>query len=221
MMLRFAAFDASWKQVADTEVDHRVCECCPTTAVQTSDGLLTAYRDRSDDEIRDISVSRLENGQWTEPLTVSRDNWQVDFCPVNGPMLSAAGRNVVAGWFTVKAEQGQAYAAFSSDAGRTWSTPIRLDDAGSLGRIDVEMLEDGSAVATWIEYAEGRSDVKVRRIEPSGAKSAAVRVAAVTGGRASGFPRVARRGSELLFAWTDAAEDTGALQVQTAVARLP
>jgi hypothetical protein len=221
MMLRFAAFDASWKQVADTDVDRMVCECCPTAAVQTADGLLTAYRDRSSEEIRDIAVSRLESGKWTAPVDVSRDNWKVDFCPVNGPALSAAGRNVVAAWFTVKADQGQAYAAFSNDAGRTWGVPIRLDDAGSLGRVDVEMLEDGSAVATWIEYAEGRSDVKVRRIDAAGAKSAAVRVAAVSGGRASGFPRVARRGNELVFAWTDAAEDTGALQVQTAVATLP
>lgn len=222
MTLRWAAFDSSWKQTADTEIDHKVCECCPTTAVMTSDGVLTAYRDRSDEEVRDIAVSRLENGAWTTPARVAEDNWQIDICPVNGPMLSARGRDVVSAWFTVKNDQGQAYAAFSSDAGRTWGTPIRLDDAGSLGRVDVELLEDGSAVASWVEYAEGQSTFRMRRLDASGARSAPVIVAPVSGGRASGYPRVAVQGDELLFAWTDSADDeSGALQLQTAVGRLP
>jgi hypothetical protein len=222
MTLRYAAYDSSFKQSPDTEIDHKVCECCPTTAVATSDGLLTAFRDRTDDEVRDIAVSRLESGKWTSASPVATDNWKLDFCPVNGPMLAARGRDVVATWFTVKNDLGQAYAAFSNDAGRTWGMPIRLDDGGSLGRTDVEMLDDGSAVASWVEYAEGRSDFKIRRIESSGAKSAPVGVAPVTGGQASGYPRIARVGNELIFAWTDSAIDaSGALQLQTAVAQLP
>lgn len=225
MMLRFAAFDANWKQTADAEVDRRVCECCSTTAVVTPDGVLTGFRDRDDKEVRDMGVSRLENGRWTPTTIISQDNWMIDFCPVNGPMMSARGRDVAAAWFTVKNDQGQALAAFSSDAGRTWSAPIRLDDGGSLGRVDVEMLDDGSAVATWVEYAEGRSDFRARRIDRAGARSAPVTVAGVSGGRASGFPRVARRGNELVFAWTASAapegSENGALQVYTAVASLP
>lgn len=222
MTLRYAAFDSAWKQTTDVEIDHKVCECCPTTAVATSDGVLAAFRDRSDDEVRDIAVSRLENGKWTTATAVAADNWKLDFCPVNGPMLTARGRNVVATWFTVKNDQGQAYAAFSSDAGRTWGMPIRLDDGGSLGRVDVELLDDGSAVASWVEYAEGRSDFRIRRVERSGAKSAPIPVAAVSGGQASGYPRIARVGNELIFAWTDSAIDqSGALQIQTAAAQLP
>jgi hypothetical protein len=222
MTLRYTAYDSSFRQSSDIEIDHKVCECCPTTAVATSDGLLTAFRDRSDDEVRDIAVSRLESGKWTTATPVAADNWKLDFCPVNGPMLAARGRDVVATWFTVKNDVGQAYAAFSNDAGTTWGMPIRLDDGGSLGRTDVEILDDGSAVASWVEYAEGRSDFKIRRIESSGAKSAPVAVAPVSGGQASGYPRIARVGNELIFAWTDSAIDaSGALQLQTAVAQLP
>ncbi|MBI4887238.1 MAG: exo-alpha-sialidase [Acidobacteria bacterium] len=221
MTLRYAAFDAAGTQTSDTEIDHRVCECCPTTAVATADGLLTAFRDRSDDEIRDIAVSRLDGGKWTTAAAVSRDNWKIDFCPVNGPMLSARGRDVAAAWFTVKNDQGQAYAAFSSDAGRTWGMPIRLDDGGSLGRVDVELLDDGSAVASWVEYAEGRSDFRIRRVERSGARSAPIGVAAVSGGQASGYPRIGRVGNELIFAWSGSGTEGGELQVQTAVAQLP
>lgn len=222
MSLRFAAFDANWKQTADTPVDLRVCECCPTTAVVTPDGVLTAYRDRSDVEIRDISVSRLENGTWTPPATVHDDNWDIPQCPVNGPKLAASGRQVAAAWFTVKNDQGQAFAAFSNDSGRSWGEPIRLDDAGSLGRVDVQLLEDGSAAATWVEFADQRGQFRMRRIEPSGAKSAPVTVAGVEGSRTSGIPRVARRGSDLVFAWTESAAGSGesdsTFQVRTAVA---
>ena len=221
MTLRYAAYDSAWKQTVDTEIDHRACECCPTTLVTTSDGLLTAFRDRSEDEIRDIAVARLEGGKWTPAVPVSRDNWKLDFCPVNGPMISARGRDVVATWFTVKNDQGQAFAAFSQDAGRTWGMPIRLDDGGSLGRVDVELLDDGSAIASWVEYADGRSDFRIRRVERSGQRSAPIPVAAVTGGQASGYPRLSRVGNELLFAWTDSGPEGGGLQLQTAVARLP
>ena len=222
MTLRYVAFDDSFRQTVDVEIDHRVCECCPTTAVMTSDGVLTAFRDRSNDEVRDIAVSRLENGKWTPATLVAADNWKLDFCPVNGPMLSARGRDVVTTWFTVKNDQGQAYAAFSSDAGRTWGMPIRLDEGGSLGRVGVVLLDDGSAVASWVEYAEGASDFRLRRVEPSGTKSAPVTIAPVSGGRASGYPRMARRGDELILAWTDSGPgEDGALQVQTAVAELP
>jgi len=222
MTLRYAAFDASWKQISDVEIDHKVCECCQTTAAMTADGVLTAFRDRSDDEVRDIAVSRLEGGKWTPATVVARDNWLIDFCPVNGPALSARGRDVVAAWFTVKNDLGQAYAAFSSDAGRTWGMPIRLDDAGSLGRVDVRLLEDGSAVASWVEYAEGMSSVRLRRVDRTGARSAPIPVAGVSGGRASGFPRMGIRDNELILAWSDSGPgEDGQLQVQTAVGQIP
>jgi len=69
-------------------------------------------------------------------------------CPINGPALSAKGRNVAIAWYTVKDDQGHAYVAFSRDAGRSFSEPIRLDDKASLGRVDVELLRDRSALAS-------------------------------------------------------------------------
>jgi len=120
IMLRYASFDPQWKQTADEAVNLRVCECCQTSVSATADGVIAAFRDRSDKEIRDIHVTRLENGKWTEAVPVHDDNWEVDSCPVNGPAVSARGRNVAVAWFTAKNDEGQAFAAFSNDAGRTW-----------------------------------------------------------------------------------------------------
>jgi hypothetical protein len=85
--------------------------------------------------------------------------------------------------------------------------------------VDVEVLPDGSALATWIEFADGRAQFRARRVTRDGARSTPVTLAGLAGSRAGGYPRVARHGDELVFAWTET--DRGTLQVRTAVARLP
>lgn len=218
MSLRFAAYGTDWKKLSDTPVDLRVCECCPTTAVVTEEGPIAAFRNRTDDEVRDIFVSRLDHGKWTEPHAVHRDEWRINACPVNGPMLSARGRTVAIAWFTAQGDQGRALLAFSRDAGRTFSTPIRLDEAGALGRVDVELLPDGSAIGSWIELADERAQFRVRRVDASGAKSPSITISALANSRASGYPRIAVHGDEVVFAWTETSD--GRSEVKTAVARL-
>lgn len=221
MTLRYGAYNAQWTQVSDRAIDAKVCDCCTTSVATTADGPIAVYRNRTDDEIRDIYVTRYEKGAWTAGKSVHADGWVIQACPVNGPAISALGRNVAVAWFTAKNDQGQAWAALSSDAGRTWSQPIRLDDAASMGKVDIEMLDDGSAVAAWIEFANQRSTLRARRVEASGAKSAAVTVAGAAGtGRVGGVPRMVRSGNELVFAWVDTPESGGLGGVKTAVALL-
>ncbi len=226
MGLYFTSFDRQWKQSAETVINTRVCECCQTAAVIASDGVLAAFRDRSPREVRDINVTRLENGAWTPPRPLHVDNWEIESCPVNGPALSARGSQVAAAWFTLQEDKSRAFVAFSQDGGRNWAEPIRLDDEATLGHVDVELLDDGSAVATWVEFAGQRARFSVRRVEPSGVRSPAVAIAGASGGRVSGYPRLARQGDELLFAWTESAGGDGGegggagQQVKAAVARL-
>jgi hypothetical protein len=221
MMVRYATYDANWMRTGEGTVDAKACECCPTVAMPTSDGPLIVYRDRTDNEVRDIAVARFENGKWTEPTIVHHDNWEVFACPVNGPMLSARGRNVVVAWFTAKDDKGQAWAAFSNDAGRTWGQPIRLDDGSSLGRVGTELLDDGSALASWVEFTGAGGQLRLRRIQPSGSRSDAVTVA--TAARlARDSPRLVRQGNEVLVSWTESSGDSDAsFQVRTAVATVP
>lgn len=214
MSLRAARFDREGRQVSETAIDLRVCECCPTAAVATPDGPITAYRDRSDGEIRDIFFSRLVGGQWTPPAAVHDDGWKIAACPVNGPALSADGRRVVIAWFTARGDEGHAYAAFSTDAGASFGAPIRLDEASALGRVDVEALPDGAALATWIEFAGGRAQFMARRVKADGTKGAPFPIAGMAATRASGYPRMARHGDEIVFAWTEAGDAPG---VRTAV----
>ena len=217
MSLRSAIFDPDGNQVSEMLIDDRVCECCPSAAAVTADGPIVAYRNRTSDEIRDIYVSRLVGGTWTEGLAVHNDNWRIAACPVNGPALSARGRDVAIAWFTAVGDEGHVYVAFSSNAGDTFGLPVRIDDAGAVGRVDVELLADGSAAVSWIEFADQRSEVRIRRAERNGSRSVSLAVSGIASGRSSGYPRLARRGNELIFAWTEPGVTS---QVRTAVARL-
>jgi hypothetical protein len=218
MSLRYAAFDGQWRQTSEVLIDDRVCDCCPTTAVMTSDGPLVAYRDRGTDETRDIYVARLEGGTWSRPRAAQADGWQIAACPVNGPKLSARGRDVALAWFTGKDNIGRSLVAFSKDAGRSFGPPTRLDAGGSLGRVDVALLSDGSAVASWIESSDKGGRIALRHVMPTGEASAPTTVATVSTGRISGYPRISFHAGELVVAWTEG--DASATRVQTAVAKV-
>lgn len=147
------------------------------------------------------------------------DGWRVPACPVNGPALSARGKQVAVAWFNAKDDQPKSFAALSSDAGRSFGAPVRLDDQASLGRVDVEILPDGSAVAAYMEFTDQRAQFRVRRVSPDGSKSAPITIAGMTGNRSSGYPRMVLDGDELVFAWTE--QDGKVPVVRTASAQLP
>lgn len=77
---------------------------------------------------------------------------------------------------------------------------------------------DVRLAATWIEFADGRAQFRMRRITLTGERSPAVTVSALAAGRTSGYPRMARSGDELIFAWTEAGTPS---KVTTARVRVP
>ena len=181
----------------------------------TSDGPIVAYRDRSAEEVRDIMVDPARERQVDAPRAVHDRRLARAGLPGEWPGAQRARQDVAVAWFNAKEDQPKSFGAFSSDAGRTFSAPIRLDDVASLGRVDIELLPDGSALAAYMEFAEQRAQFRVRRIRPDGSKSDPVTVSGMAGNRGSGYPRMVLSGDELVFAWTD--RDTKS-QVRTATA---
>jgi hypothetical protein len=216
MTLRYAVIDAKGQVSEEMLLDSRVCDCCQTSAAPTSDGPIVVYRDRSEKEIRDISVVRFSKGRWTEPRTVNADGWEIHGCPVNGPSVSADGRRVAVAWFTAANETPRVKVVLSSDAGATFAPPIQVDEGSPVGRVDVLMLTDGSALVSWLERTSKGGEVKVRRIKPDGSRDAAITVAESSAARSSGFPQMVLAGEEIVFAWTDPSTPS---RVRTAVGR--
>ncbi|MDQ3802947.1 MAG: glycoside hydrolase, partial [Acidobacteriota bacterium] len=216
MQLRYAAIDAGGRLSDEAVLDERICECCQTSAAMTSDGPIAAYRDRSEREVRDISFVRQRDGGWGEPRPVHADNWEINGCPVNGPSVAADGRRVALAWYTEAGDSPRVQLAFSGDAGATFGTPVRVDDGEAMGRVDVVMLADGSALVCWMAGGAGGTGAnKVRRVAPDGTLGPVAVIAETEASRASGFPRMARTGDTVYFAWTQFGKPS---QVRTATA---
>lgn len=188
---------------AERRVDDRICDCCQTSAAITARGPVVVYRDRSPDEIRDIAIVRFVDGAWSEPRLVHADGWKIAACPVNGPAVAARGDHVAVAWFAAPNDSARVQVAFSSDAGATFGTPARVDAGAPAGRVDVELDDDGAAYVSWIERSGGDiAEVRVRRVDPDGTPGPVTAIARSSAARASGFPRMARAGRDLWFAWT-------------------
>jgi hypothetical protein len=217
MTLRYAAIDADGALSDEVQLDERVCECCQTSAALTSEGAISVYRDRSDKEVRDIySVSR-QQGNWTSPRAVYADNWEINGCPVNGPSVAAEGRRVAVAWYTEAVASPRVKIVFSNDAGATFGGPVEVDDGQALGRVDVLLLPDGSALVCWMSGTAEGGAIKVRRVRPDGSLAPASVVAETSISRSSGFPRMARLGDEVHFAWTEFGKPS---HVRTATANI-
>lgn len=189
----------------EVELDGRVCDCCPTAATQTPGAVIVAYRDRTEDEVRDISVVRLADGRWTPPVTLE-DGWQIGGCPVNGPSLASRGRFVALAWFTGAHNTPAVKLAHSSDEGRTWGAPMTLSSGIPLGRVAVALTDDGATHVAWLDHDDGDGRLLTRRLAHDGSVGETRTVTAMKTDRASGYPRMIAVGNRLIYAWTDVGE---------------
>jgi hypothetical protein len=202
MTLRTAIIGPDGALGEELLLDGRTCDCCQTAAAWTTAGPIVAYRDRTEEEVRDIVVTRRIDGRWTEPRAVHDDGWTIAACPVNGPALAAEGDHVTLAWFTAARDTPRVRVAFSDDAGATFSPPVEVDDGAPAGRVGVVLLPDGDALVSWIERVAGDAEVRVRRVGADGVTSRPLAIASSTAERASGFPRIVRAGDRIIMAWT-------------------
>ncbi len=63
MTIRSAIIKADGTLKNEVELDDRVCDCCQTGGATTTNGPIFVYRDRSEEEIRDMSIVRWVNGE--------------------------------------------------------------------------------------------------------------------------------------------------------------
>lgn len=191
---------------ASEVLDERVCDCCQTGAAATAGGPAVVYRDRSDSEVRDISVVRRAASRWTAPAPVHRDGWEIGGCPVNGPSIAASGRRLAVAWYTQAGDRPRVEVAFSSDAGAIFGPAAVVDGAAPLGRVDVVLDGNGDALVLWVASEGKAAAIRLARVTPTGRVGPAVTVAPTASSRSSGFPRVERAGDLLVVAWIEASE---------------
>jgi hypothetical protein len=203
MTLRTATMDATGNLYDEALLDGRICDCCQTDAARTPNGAVVVYRDRTEDEIRDISIVRYIDGAWTKPKPVYTDGWEIAGCPVNGAAVASQNSRIAVAWFTGAGDVPRVKLAFSTDEGATFGQPVVIDDGQPVGRLDVLMLEDGSALVSWIVHVGDGAEIRLRRVSTDGTAYPAQTVAPISPERASGFPRMTRDADHLYIAWTE------------------
>lgn len=220
MTVRTAALDSRGRLGPEIELDDRACECCQATMARTPAGLIAAWRDRSETEVRDIAVVREVNGRWTAPTVVAADGWEHRACPVNGPSLATEGTRVTLAWYTGVRNEHRVYAVQSRDGGATFGPRVRLDEGRTLGRVHATDIGGGAVAVAWLETTgEHEAEWRVRRIDADGRPGPSRAVVTVSRARLAGFPRLAWTGRDLLLALTATGEDGGVRVVR--VAALP
>jgi hypothetical protein len=201
--LKRTIVDASGKEVKEEVLNPDVCGCCPTAVTKTSKGLLVAFRAHTKEDIRDIAVTRLENGHWTTPQIVSADGWQLNACPTNAAAVKANGDHVAISWFTEAHDMPRVQMAFSNDSGSTFTKPVLLSTGHAFGYTALALADDGGAIVSWLQRTPEGATVMVRRVSAAGVAGPVVEVA--KGGKmALGYPKLFHNGSETLIAWGNA-----------------
>jgi hypothetical protein len=199
MSLRGAVRTWSGAKISEWQIDERTCDCCQTTAAIFNDAPLVVYRDRSETEVRDMAVSRLESGTWSAPAPVRNDSWQVKGCPVNGPRVAVSGDNLATVWFTSANDQPAVYAAISKDGGRTFGEGIRIDEGHANGRVDITSAGD-DFIISWLEGEE----IWIKKLSNDGTAGKSIVIAKTSSSRPSGFPQITMlNAEEVIVAWTD------------------
>ncbi len=207
MTLRAAEITAQGLKVDELTLDHKTCDCCQTSAAITSNGPIVVYRDRSDDEIRDIYITRKIDSSWSEPRPIFNDNWKIAGCPVNGPSADAINNVLVVAWYTGASEMPSVKLVFSKNSGVSFDHPISIDEGLTIGRVDVAMIDTENALMSWVTSQDSRTVIKAVKVNVSGEKGEEVVVSELNPSRASGFPQLEIVDDKALFAWTTIIED--------------
>ena len=199
---------------SEAVVDSLVCDCCHTDAIVVDGSPVVVYRDRTENEIRDINLARPTDTGWRQ-TSVGADGWRISGCPVNGPAIAHNNGVIGVAWFTA-VPSDRVRVAFSFDGGSSFDAPIDVATEKPLGRVDVVITPNGSAMVSWL--AQNQGGFSYREVTQQGAIGEAVAVASVEARRSSGFPKMIEANGELIFAWTDTLGD--APRVRTSKVRL-
>ncbi len=197
MMVNWAIINADGSVHSNETLDSRSCDCCHTALASVGGAPMLAYRDRSEEEVRDIAISRWNGAKFTESAPWHEDNWQISGCPVNGPSVIDRQGKAALAWYTQA--KGNAELKFKV-AG---SAPITLSNT-TLGRIDALQYGRYSFISHLSSTTDSGSTVKIIRLDSTDLSATAntFRITASSAQRSSGVPRMAIINDQLWIAVT-------------------
>ena len=210
MSLRSAIVSENGEVIEEFEIDSKVCECCQTSMTVANGTPIVVYRDRTDQEIRDISISRYVDGSWTDPQLINNDGGVINGCPVDGPNIDSYGDNVVVSWFSASNGIPKVNVKFSKDRGYSFSEKIYVNDLNNipLGRVDVEFIDNDEILISWLSSLDGKGLLLMRKINSKGNLGDITSFENISTQRSTGFPQIEKFKDNIYISWTDSEGET-------------
>jgi hypothetical protein len=202
MTLRSAILNIDGSKDFDVELDSMVCDCCQTDIAIIENNPLVVYRDRTDLEIRDISLIQMTDTNEFQRKIVNDDSWFIAGCPVNGPRISSYEEKGAIVWYTESKQEPKINVAFINSSGDTINEIQRIDIEAPMGRVDVIMLNKETALVSWMEKTGTEATLFIQTISINGRKGKLITIGKNSQTRSSGFPVITKVSDQILIAYT-------------------
>ena len=212
MTIRFAEITDKGDVIKESELDASTCDCCQTSIAITNDGPIVVYRDRSEEEVRDIYIVKNINGTWEKPNAVHDDGWIINGCPVNGPKVAVNSKNLAVSWFTVSNNHPLVNVSFSKNNGNSFGAPLKVNDHDAIGRVDVAFLNDEEVIVSYMEVDDIGTYLRIKKVSVNGEISKPITVSKIDGGRNTGVPQLEIINNEIFIVWTISLEGINQLK---------
>ncbi len=201
MSLRSAVITAGGERRREQLVDGSVCDCCQTDVAVSARGPIAVYRNRTQDEIRDIYVTRQIDGAWQPGVPLFEDHWEIAGCPVNGPTIVADGEQVAVAWFSAAGGVPVVRVMLSQDGGTTFGAPVEVSAARPAGYVGLAFIDDRGVAVSWVARTGSGNSLRLRTVGMDGTPGPVQQVAEIAQARV--FPQLGYQAGSLYLFWTD------------------
>lgn len=197
--------DGAW---TETTIATGVCFCCKTAVTTAPNGVVyVAWRHVYPTNLRDIAIARSSDGgrTFSVPVRVSEDHWEIDACPEDGPSIAVTDDGVLhVAWPTMLQEGVQKKAVFyasSTDGGRTFSSRVRIDQAGEKVHAGHPQIAKagGRVFVAWDETTGSGFRVQLREV---GAADRPAPIVTLSDDGSATYPAIAATQASVVVAWT-------------------
>jgi hypothetical protein len=154
-------------------LDGDTCVCCRVDLAAGPRGTTILWRKVFPGSIRDMVLGLSSDGgrSLAAVTRVSVDGWQITACPHRGGRVGMDGRGrIYAAWYTEGVDGTPRVLVASSDDGRRFGPPRRLDtSAGTIpDRVRLAVGSTGRVVVAWEDATAVRRRILIRRSPDAG-----------------------------------------------------
>ncbi len=184
--------NAAGEAQSEFVLDPLVCDCCDTDAeIFASGNVVVTYRDRAEDEIRDIYYVRgnpLQPESFTAPVAVAADGWKPEGCPVNGPAIANSGRyTAILSFCDKRWSVPRLQISQSKGGGKKFGLPSLVSAKDTLGRANIAYSPEGIPVVAWLQQIGEEVWWVAKAVSAKGQTGWRSKISLASTARASGF----------------------------------